>query len=104
MLKKRFYDIYLLILIVLTIVFCIFIFSGPALTSTDKAKSFMSLSMVGFIVLWIASFHFLYSLLKITPIADFPLWNLSWLILTSAIIPGISPLLFYLLVFRKHLK
>jgi hypothetical protein len=63
----------------------------------------MGFSAIGFIVLWIASFYFLYSLLKVTPISDAPLLNLSWLILTSAIIPGISPLLFYLLVFRKHL-
>jgi hypothetical protein len=103
MLKKRFYDIYLFILIILTIVFCIILFTGSTDVSSYKAKFMALFGLIGFIVLWISSFYFLYSLLKATPIDDIPLSNLSWAILTSAIIPGISPLLFYLLVFRKKL-
>lgn len=98
---RRFYDIYLIILVVITLIYFIFIFSGSAETSFDKAKSFTMFSTAGFIILAIASFHFIYSLMVKASGGDMG-W-LGYLILTSAIIIGISPMLFYLFVFRKLL-
>ena len=100
---RLFYDVFLLILMILTIVLVLSMVFSPVHTSFDKAKSFMSFTTALFILLEILSFYYIYSLVSMFSSKDFWVDRMSWAILTSAIIPGISPLLFYLLVFRKKL-
>lgn len=98
---RKFYDRYLVILLVLTIAYCIFVFFTSGGTSFERGESFMIISVIGYILLTIASFHFIYTLM--VKIAGGDMGYLGYAILTSAIIPGISPLLFYVFVFRKFL-